>query len=67
MDVSNWYQDGRLYWLDDPNVTEERVVSFDKVKTYHIPRDYPKMTDEEREIFDEETGGFWRRFFGLDE
>ena len=70
MSFNNWEKldpNGSIYWL----VTDETgtyIFTFDKVKTFNLWFDYPdKLTDEEREIFDKETGGFWRRFFGLDE
>ena len=62
---NNWYkesEESRIYWLDNPDELEI-AFSFDQVKIYYLPRDYPTLTDEQRAILDEETDNFWRTFF----
>ena len=63
--LNNWYRESensKVWWLDNPN---EIVLafSFDKKTIYYLPRDYRKLTDEQREILDKETGNFWRDYF----
>lgn len=44
------------------DVTGILAISFDKEKIYYLYRDYNKMTDEEKAIFNAENP-FWDEFF----
>lgn len=62
-----WYKNNKgdkIWWLDNgPRVKGKRIFSFDKEKQFNLFRDYPQaLTDEEKEIFDNENP-YWANFF----
>lgn len=57
----------KIWWTTYVECFGESFFTFDKIKLYSLWNDYPdKLTDEEKEIFDNENP-FWRRFFSKTE
>lgn len=61
-----WFKknpDDKIWWLDNPEVKGEWLFSFDKETKFNMFRDYPhELTDEQKQIFDEENP-YWADFF----
>ncbi len=51
--------DSKIWWLY--NDEDVMCYSFDRIHKFYLPRDYPKMTKEQKEIFDKENP-FWANF-----
>lgn len=52
-----------IFWIDNVDAKGEHLFSFDKKKIYNLFADYPyKLTNTEREIFDNENE-YWKEFF----
>ena len=62
----NFYKNHKcdvVYWVDNKDAVGEHLFSFDKKKIYNLFADYPhNLTDEEKEIFDQENP-YWCDFF----
>lgn len=57
------YPADKVWWIDfGEDVIGILAISFDKKKIYYLYRDYDKMTDEEKAIFNAENP-FWDEFF----
>ena len=60
-----WYKKhkhDKVWWLKQPDVIGELIISFDKKKKIHLFGEYDKMTPEEKTIFDKENP-YWAGFF----
>ncbi len=56
--------DSKIWWLY--NDQDVMCFSFDRIHKFYLPRDYPKMTEEQKEIFDKENS-FWADFWKTSE
>lgn len=52
----------KVWWLDMPQDKGTIVFSFDKKERFYLYRDYFKMSEEQKRIFDKENP-FWANFF----
>lgn len=62
--AGKWYkhkESDKVWWLDHDRL--EIVFSFDKRNKYYLPRDYERLTPEQKEIFDAENA-FWKEYLG---
>lgn len=51
----------KIWWYYDDTMTQ--AFSFDQKTLFYLPRDYWKMTPEQKKIFDKENP-FWKEFCG---
>ena len=52
----------KVWWVQDSEALYI-AFSFDQKEIFYLPRDYHKMTPEQKEIFDKENP-FWKEFCG---
>lgn len=52
--------DDKVEWVD--NGCYQMCFTFDRKKLFYLPRDYEKLTPEQKEVFDKENP-FWKWFF----